>query len=155
MVRIISAMSQADPMNQVEVERFLRDSKSPLKLGTIDRQGDPVIHPLWYLYDQDKFYMITASDSLKMKNMLKQGPVYFCVDTETRPYKGVKGKGNIAKVADRDNAVRIGEKIITKYMGGVQNPLGKFLIRRLKEGKETLLEITPSYYSVWDDSKSP
>ena len=147
-------MSLADAMTEIEVERFLRESRIPLKLGTIDDQGDPVIHPLWYFYEQGRFYLITASNSRKMKNVSRRGLVYFCVDTEARPYKGVKGKGVIARVEDRAKALKLGEKIITKYMGSLDNPLGRSLMGRLEDGRETLLVIIPRFYSVWDDSKS-
>jgi nitroimidazol reductase NimA-like FMN-containing flavoprotein (pyridoxamine 5'-phosphate oxidase superfamily) len=155
LVRIIPAMSPTDTMNAAEVDRFLQDSKIPLKLGTIDQHGDPVIHPLWFDYNNGKFYLITASNSKKLQNAMNKSRVYFCVDIETRPYKGVKGKGTLAKVNDLGKAVKLGQRIITKYMGDTDNPLGKFLLNRLKEGKETLVEITPSYFSVWDDSKTP
>jgi len=155
MVRIVPAMSAADSMSETETEEYLRNSKIPLKLGTIDQYGDPVIHPLWYDYSNGKFYLITASTSRKLQNAVARNRIYFCVDTEARPYKGVKGKGTLAKVSDLERAVEVGEKIITKYMGDADNPLGRFLLGRLKEGKETLVEIIPSYFSVWDDSKSP
>jgi nitroimidazol reductase NimA-like FMN-containing flavoprotein (pyridoxamine 5'-phosphate oxidase superfamily) len=142
-------------MSQVEVDRFLEDSGSPLKLGTIDRYGDPVIHPLWYLYEHGRIYLITDTNSRKAKNLNPNAKVYFCVDTETRPYKGVKGKGTVVQVSDPEKAARLGERIISKYMGGADNPLGRSLLGRLREGKETLFEITPRYLSVWDDGKSP
>ena len=154
MVRIIAAMSPRDIMTAGEVDSFLRDSKIPLKLGTIDRHGDPVIHPLWYDYSGGKIYLITASDSRKLQNAMSKSRVYFCVDTETRPYKGVKGKGAVSRVTNVEKAVEIAQRMISKYLGDAENPLGRFLIDRLREGKETLLEISPDYYSVWDDSKS-
>ena len=155
MVRIIPAMSPTDNMSQLEVEEFLHSNKSPLKLGTVDKFGDPIIHPIWYYYDQGMFYMVTASDSKKIENGRRKNRIYFCVDIDTRPYKGVKGKGTLKTINDTARAIQMGEKIITKYLGGVDNPLGRYLLPRLKSGKEALLEITPLYFSVWDDSKSP
>lgn len=155
MIRIIPAMSPTDSMNETEIKEFLRNSKIPLKLATIDDYGDPIIHPLWYSYENDRLYLITASNSRKLKNATKRTKIYFCIDTETRPYKGVKGKGTLTRITDPKRAVSMGEKIVTKYVGNVDNSLGKFLLGRLREGKETIMEITPRYYSVWDDSKSP
>ena len=154
MARLYPAMSREDMMSQIETDQFLRDSKIPLKLGTIDRQGDPMIHPLWYYYDAGKFYLITASSSRKLENIDRDNRVYFCIDTEARPYKGVKGKGILTKVKESDKALEMGKRIITKYMGDIEQPLGIFLIGRLRTGEETLLEIVPRYFSSWDDSKS-
>ncbi len=148
-------MSPSDIMSQREIDRFLSRSKVPLELGTIDGHGDPVIHPLWFYYSKGRLYTITASDSRKLKNARNNSRVYFCVDTETRPYKGVKEKATLKIVRDPGKGTKIGRKIITKYLGNTKNDLGKFLLGRLKEGKETLLELVPRYYSVWDDSKSP
>lgn len=148
-------MSATNTMSGSEVEEFLHTNKSPLKLGTLDRFGDAIIHPLWYVYQHGKFYILTATDSKKLENVRRKNRVYFCVDTETRPYRGVKGKGTPKTVQNDTKAIEIGEKIITKYLGSVDNSLGKSLIPRLKSGKESLLEITPIYFSVWDDSKSP
>lgn len=102
------------------------------------------------LYDQGRHYLITASDSRKMKNASRRGLVYFCVDTEARPYKGVKGKGTVEWVEDREKTVKLHEKIAAKYVDGVDNSIGRFPMGRLNDGKE----ITPRFYSVWDDSKS-
>lgn len=90
MVRIIPAMSPTDSMSESEVEEFLRDSKIPLKLATIDDYGDPIIHPLWYSYDNDKLYLITASNSRKLKNATERTKIYFCIDTEVVPTKASK-----------------------------------------------------------------
>ena len=155
MVRIIPAMSPTDVMSESEIEGYLHANKSPLKLGTIDRFGDPTIHPLWYWYENGRFYIVTASDSKKLENIKRRNRVYFCIDNDIRPYKGVKGKGTVKVTKDSEKAVKMGEKIISKYLGGVENPLGRFLVPRLRSGKETLIEINPLYFSVWDDSKSP
>ena len=154
MVRIIPAMSPTDTMSELEVEEFLHANKSPLKLGILDKFGDPIIHPLWYYYDHGTFYIVTATDSKKLENVGRKNKVYFCVDTDTRPYKGVKGKGTLKTVTNTSEAIKMGERILTKYLGSIENPLGKFLLPRLKSGKESLLTITPLYFSVWDDSKS-
>ena len=142
-------------MSEPEIDEYLHANKSPLKLGTIDRFGDPTIHPLWYCYESGRFYLVTASDSKKLENIRSRSKVYFCIDSDDRPYKVVKGKGKAKIVRDSEKALKIGEKIITKYLGGVENSLGRFLVARLKSGKESLVEITPLYFSVWDDSKSP
>jgi len=148
-------MSPVGVMNGAELESFLANCKLPLKLGTTDRRGDPVIHPLWYHYENGKFYLITASNSRKLQNAKPGGRVYFCVDTDARPYKGAKGKGVLRFVGDQVQASKIGERILAKYTGRLDDPFAKSIMARLRNGQETILEIDPLYYSVWDDSKSP
>jgi nitroimidazol reductase NimA-like FMN-containing flavoprotein (pyridoxamine 5'-phosphate oxidase superfamily) len=154
LVRSIPAMSPAGSMNQLEITEFLIKARIPLELGTVDHHGDPMIHPLWYYYENGRFYLLTARNSRKLQSIQRQKRVYFCVDIDTRPYKGVKGKGTLAVVNDSEKSVQIGEKLLTKYLDTLEDPLGKSLMNRLRTGLETLLEITPIYFSVWDDSKS-
>jgi predicted pyridoxine 5'-phosphate oxidase superfamily flavin-nucleotide-binding protein len=52
MSKIISAISGAPSMNK-EVNKFL-ESKILLQIGTIDDEGDPNIHPVWFDYDIDR-----------------------------------------------------------------------------------------------------
>ncbi|MEO9277934.1 MAG: hypothetical protein ABI340_09185 [Nitrososphaera sp.] len=44
---------------------------------------------------------------------------------------------------------RIAEKIITKYMGGLDNDLARWILNEIRQGNEAVLEITPKYYSAW------
>ena len=52
-VKIISAISDAPSMYKEEVNEFL-ESKLLLQIGTIDDEGDPNIHPVWFGYDIDR-----------------------------------------------------------------------------------------------------
>ena len=52
-MRIISAISGAPSMNKEEVNKFL-ESKLLLQIGTIDEEGDPNIHPVWFDYEIDR-----------------------------------------------------------------------------------------------------
>ena len=82
-----------------EVEKFL-ENKLNLQLTTIDEKGDPNIQPIWFDYDKErqKLLVVTPRNSKKIQNLKKRNVVYFSIDDETFPYKGIKGKG---KVDDR------------------------------------------------------
>ena len=70
MSKIISAISGAPSMNKEEVNKFL-ESKLLLQIGTIDDEGDPNIHPVWFDYDVDreKLLVITPKITKKVKNL--------------------------------------------------------------------------------------
>ena len=57
-------------MNKEEVNKFL-ESKLLLQIGTIDQEGDPNIHPVWFGYDIDreKLLVITPKITKKVKNL--------------------------------------------------------------------------------------
>ena len=152
-VKILRAMQTVPGLSRAEIDDFLSNSKIPLRLGTVDPDGTPVIQPVWYYYENDKLYLMSDKGSRKLKNIDRRKGVYFSVDTEAAPYKGVKGKGTANIVKDTGKAVSMVEKIVTRYLGDSNNPMGKRLVGAVRTGDEILVQITPHYYSVWDYSK--
>ena len=132
-----------------QVRDFLVRARLNLQMGTVDEKGEPNIHPIWYIFENDKIYVATPKKSKKAKNALKARTVYFSIDDEAFPYKGVKGKGVTKSLENIDANIRIAEKIITKYMGSIDNDLGKWIISEIRQGNGAVLEITPKFYSAW------
>lgn len=146
-------MPNTPGMEQSEMDTFLTDTKGPLRLGTVDAKGDPMIHPLWFYYVNGRFYILSLKDNLKVRNIIGEKVVYFSIDTDAEPHKGVKGKGTAIILADIGKSVPISEKIATKYLGDLANPMAKRIIAGIRKGTEVLVEITPLYFSTWDYSK--
>lgn len=141
------------PMTEEEVTNFLSASKLNLLLGTVDEKGDPNVHPTWYLFYNNKIYVETSKSSKKVENIKRKNTVYFCIDDETIPYKGVRGKGTVRISEDVNANVPIAERIMIKYTGSLDNKVAMFLMDAVKSGLSVILEITSSYYSTWDYSK--
>lgn len=139
-------------LTETQTVDFLSKSKLNLLLGTIDESGEPNVHPVWYLYDNGKLYVETAKTAKKTKNIRNKNSVYFCVDDETMPYKGVRGKGTVRILEDIQSNIPIAEKIMIKYTGNLENEVAKFLMDGVKNGFSVLLEITPKYFATWDHS---
>jgi nitroimidazol reductase NimA-like FMN-containing flavoprotein (pyridoxamine 5'-phosphate oxidase superfamily) len=153
MVRVHKAMPNAPGMEQPEVDTFLSTSKTPLRLGTVDSKGDPMIHPVWFYYLNDKLYILSLKDNLKVRNIRGKSRVYFSIDTDAEPHKGVKGKGNAMILADIGKAAPISEKMISKYLRAPNTATAKRIMDGIRNGTEVLVEITPLYFSTWDYSK--
>jgi len=150
MLKIVNAMpGLGKSLSEQQVRDFLARSKLNLQLGTIDEKGEPNIHPIWYIFENDRIYVATSKKSKKAKNSLRQKLVYFSIDDESFPYKGVKGKGTVKSLEDINYNVKIAEKIITKYMGNLENDLAKWIINEIMQGNEAVLEINPKFYSAW------
>ena len=149
-MKIVNAMpGLGKSLSEQQVRDFLARSKLNLQLGTIDEKGEPNIHPIWYIFENDRIYVATSKKSKKAKNSLRQKLVYFSIDDESFPYKGVKGKGTVKSLEDINYNVKIAEKIITKYMGNLENDLAKWIINEIRQGNEAVLEINPKFYSTW------
>jgi PPOX class probable F420-dependent enzyme len=142
-------------MNEQEVINFLQ-SKLNLQLATIDENGDPNIQPVWFDYEKDseKLHVMTSKMSNKVRNIRSKPNVYFSIDDENFPYKGVKGKGTARIIEDRQKVVSMAEKINIKYLGTLEHPLAKMLMEFAQNGTEMLLEISPKFFSTWDFAKA-
>jgi len=131
---------------------FLSKGKLNLLLGTIDDKEEPNVHPVWYLYENGKLYIETAKTAKKISNIKKKNTIYFCIDDEKMPYKGVRGKGTVRISEDTKANIPIAEKIMIKYTGNLDNQVAKILMDGVKKGFSVLLEITPKYFATWDHS---
>ena len=80
--------------------------------------------------------------------------VYFCIDDENLPYRGVRGKALVKVSTNIEDDISIAERIMIKYTGDLENKVAKMLMDGVKDGKSAILEISPTYYSTWDHSES-
>ncbi len=141
-------------MSELEARKFLSESRSTLILGTTNPDGTPVIHPVWYYFDsaKTKLYFYTEPALRKANNLRERNRIYFDVDSDRWPYKGVKGKGSARFVTDKRQALALGAKILAKYVRKGQ-PLTKSVLEKIKNGGYVIIEITPAYFTSWDYSK--
>ena len=146
-------MPNAPGMEQSEVDIFLSTSKTPLRLGTVDSKGDPMIHPVWFHYSNGKLYLMSTKDTRKVRNIRGRPTVYFSVDTDATPNKGVKGKGTAVIITDVGRSVPVSERIVAKYLGEIKSSMAKGMIDAVRKGSDVLVEITPLYFSAWDYTK--
>jgi general stress protein 26 len=115
-------------------------------------KGDPNIQPVWFDYDKDreKLLIITPKVARKVENLRSKLDVYFSIDDENFPYKGVKGKGTVTIIEDPQRTVPYGEKISMKYLGTLDHPISKMILDSAKKGDHVVLEISPKFFSTWD-----
>jgi nitroimidazol reductase NimA-like FMN-containing flavoprotein (pyridoxamine 5'-phosphate oxidase superfamily) len=147
-------MPMAPGMDRSEIDTFLVSSKTPLRLGTTNSKGEPNIHPVWYYYMTNRLYLMSYKDAVKVQNLKHNKTVYFSVDTDAMPNRGVKGKGTATIIKDTGKALSVSEKIVAKYLGDLDSSMAKNMVDEVKKGSEVLVEITPQYFSTWDYTKS-
>jgi nitroimidazol reductase NimA-like FMN-containing flavoprotein (pyridoxamine 5'-phosphate oxidase superfamily) len=154
-MKIISANTEAPGMTKEEVDRFL-ESNLNLQIATIDEQGEPNIQPVWFYYDKnrEKLLVTTSKIAKKTQNLRNKPNLYFSIDDENLPYKGVKGKGSVTIVEDPNEIIPKGDKISMKYLGTLDHPVAKTITEHSKKGNNVLIEISPKFFSTWDYGKS-
>ena len=96
-------------LTEEQTVKFLTDKKLNLLLGTVDKNSDPFIHPVWFLYENEKLYVETSKTSKKVQNIQHKNMVYFCVDDENLPYRGVRGKALVKISMDVEDNIPIAE----------------------------------------------
>jgi general stress protein 26 len=143
------------PMTEDEVRNFLANSKKNVHISTIDEKGEPNIHPTWYYFDNtdDKIYIESGKASRKTQNLRRNNIIYYCIDDDNIPYKGVRGKGSVRISEDVNYNLPIMEKILTKYLGNIGHPMSQTIISSIRKGDAIILEIIPKFYATWDHGK--
>jgi PPOX class probable F420-dependent enzyme len=154
-MKIVNAMQGMAAMDKAEVDRFL-ESKLNIQLATIDETGDPNIQPVWFYHEKNAgdLYVMTNKMSKKVQNVRSKPNVYFSIDDENFPYKGVKGKGTVTIVEDSNAVMQVVEKVNLKYLGTLDHPIAKMTIENVRNGNEVLLKIKPKFFSTWDFGKA-
>ncbi len=54
-----------------------------------ERDGTPLVHPMWYHYKDEKFFAVSNREGTKVRSLKKNPEVYFLVDVTDR---GVRGR---------------------------------------------------------------
>ena len=153
-MKFVNATYEIPGMTREEAERFL-ESKLNLQIATIDEKGEPNIQPVWFYYDKDagKLLITTSKLAKKTENLRRKPTIYFSIDDENPPYKGVKGKGIATIVEDPNRIVPQADKISMKYLGTLDHPVAKMITDGSKKGEVVLVEISPKFFSTWDYGK--
>ena len=157
-VKVIQAIpGMPKPVTETEINNFLLQSKLNIQIATIDEEGYPMIQPTWFLYDNEsgKIYTGTQKMTRKVQN-IRRNPdkIYFSIDDENYPYKGVKGRATARISEDIQKNLSVVEKINLKYLGTLEHPLAKMLMENTRNASEVVIEITPKFFSAWDFGKA-
>ncbi len=156
-MKLIQAIpNMPKPVTEHEVNTFL-EAKLNMQLATLDEEGYPVIQPTWFLHDKQSGKLYTGTQKLTRKvQNIRRNPdkIYFSIDDEKYPYKGVKGRAVATVLEDMHKNLPIIEKINMKYLGTLDHPLAKMLIDNTKNGVEVVIEVTPKFISAWDFGKA-
>jgi PPOX class probable F420-dependent enzyme len=153
-MNIISATPETPSMTKEEVDMFL-EKKFMLQISTLDEKNEPNIQPVWFYYDKhrEKLLITTSKMAKKTRNLRRNPVLYFSVDDENFPYKGVKGKGSVNIVEDPNRTVPEGDRISMKYLDTLDHPIARMITEHSKKGENVLIEINPKFFSTWDYGK--
>ncbi|MFD4596892.1 PPOX class F420-dependent oxidoreductase [Streptomyces sp. NPDC058464] len=140
----------AEKMTDEEWRAFVSHGTRTGKLSTVNADGSPHVAPIWFLLDGDELVFNTGKDTVKGRNLARDGRVALCVDDDRPPFHFVvlNGRARLSEDLDelRDSATRIS----ARYMGaeraeefGARNGVpGELLVRVTVEKVVALKDLT-------------
>ncbi|MER7180915.1 PPOX class F420-dependent oxidoreductase [Streptomyces hyaluromycini] len=140
----------AEKMTDEEWRAFVSHGTRTGKLSTVNADGSPHVAPIWFLLDGDELVFNTGKDTVKGRNLARDGRVALCVDDDRPPFHFVVLNGRARLSEDlgelRDSATRIS----ARYMGaeraeefGARNGVpGELLVRVTVEKVVALKDLT-------------
>ncbi|MGM0447998.1 MAG: pyridoxamine 5'-phosphate oxidase family protein [Methanobacteriota archaeon] len=141
-------MDPTGPWDRDRVDEFLAAARVPVRLGCRTPSDHPWIVSLWFAWDPDAAAIrcATSASADLVEFVEHDGEVSFDVSTNDPPYKGVRGRGRVTVLPDEDK--RLLRSLLTKYLGGTDNPTADRLLR--PEREEVEIRIEPDRLHTWD-----
>ncbi|KOG37973.1 PPOX class F420-dependent oxidoreductase [Streptomyces decoyicus] len=136
----------AHKMTKDEWQRFLSEGTRTGKLATVRADGSPHLAPVWFLMDGDELVFNTGEDTVKGRNLARDGRVALCVDDERPPFAFVVVQGTAEMSDDLADVRHWAARIAARYMGedraeeyGARNGVPGELVVRVKIDKAIAL----------------
>jgi nitroimidazol reductase NimA-like FMN-containing flavoprotein (pyridoxamine 5'-phosphate oxidase superfamily) len=131
---------------ELPVEKYLLETKIPLRLSTITASGWPFVLSLWYLYEDGALYCATPQSAKVVDYLMSEPRCGFEVAADNPPYCGVRGRA-VASI-EEDRGLEILERLLDRYLGGTGNPLAQGLLTR--PGPEVAIRLEPQSSYIWN-----
>jgi PPOX class probable F420-dependent enzyme len=127
----------AQKMTEDQWRAFVSEGTRTGKLSTVRADGSPHVAPVWFVLDGDDLVFNTGEDTVKGRNLARDGRVSLCVDDERPPYAFVLLSGRAELSSDIESMRPWADRIGARYMGeeagrrfGARNAVpGELLVR--------------------------
>src|SRR5262249_44212121 len=110
-------LPQTGPATRAAVDRYLAAPRL-MRLGVTEPDGTPLVHPVWYTWEQDQFLLHIPTRSPKRTAIEAQPTVYFTVADKGPGIFGVRGKARAAIDPDGERLRRVIQDQWDRYTGG-------------------------------------
>jgi PPOX class probable F420-dependent enzyme len=138
----------ARQMTYQETWAFLSEGTRTAKLATVTRDGRPHVVPIWFVLDGEEIVFTTGRDTVKGRNLRRDGSVCLCVDDERPPFAYVQVRGPVTVAERSPELLEWSTRIAERYVGPEQaDAYG----RRNAVDTEMLVRVRPEKVIALDD----
>jgi PPOX class probable F420-dependent enzyme len=127
------------PMTDEEWRAFAAEGTRTGKLATVRKDGRPHVVPIWFVLDGDDILFNTGRETVKGRNLRREGRAALCVDDDRPPFAYVSVSGPVEISEEPGELRRWATAIGGRYMGaaraeefGARNGVPGELLVRLK-----------------------
>lgn len=107
----------AHKMTDEQWRAFVSQGTRTGKLSTVRADGSPHVTPIWFLLDGDDVVFNTAQESVKGRNLARDGRAALCVDDDRPPFDFVVLQGRAELSEDPAELQHWAARIGARYMG--------------------------------------
>jgi PPOX class probable F420-dependent enzyme len=104
-------------MSRDEWHAFVSEGTRTGKLATVRADGSPHVVPIWFVRDGDDLVFNTGADTVKGRNLRREGRASLCVDDENPPFSFVSVTGPVTRTSDPGELLHWATTIASRYMG--------------------------------------
>jgi hypothetical protein len=135
--------------SRAAIEAFLAAPRI-MRLGVTEPDGTPLVHPVWYTWQDEQFLVHIGTQSAKQRAIETQPMVYFTID-EARPGAvcGIRGKARATLARDAMQVRHVVQAQCDHYMGAEDTATHRFLLGMVERGEMILALLTPNYLATW------
>ncbi|MER7171477.1 MULTISPECIES: PPOX class F420-dependent oxidoreductase [Streptomyces] len=127
----------AQKMTDEQWRAFVSQGTRTGKLSTVRADGSPHIAPIWFVLDGDDLVFNTGKETVKGRNLARDGRVALCVDDDRPPFAFAVIQGEAQISEELDEVRHWATRIAARYMGedraeefGARNGVpGELLVR--------------------------
>ncbi|MFE0386781.1 PPOX class F420-dependent oxidoreductase [Streptomyces bungoensis] len=127
----------AQKMTDEEWRAFVSYGTRTGKLSTVSADGSPHVAPIWFVLDGGDLVFNTGKETVKGRNLARDGRIALCVDDERPPFHFTVLSGRARLSEDLDEVRHWATRIAARYMGeeraeeyGARNGVpGELLVR--------------------------
>jgi PPOX class probable F420-dependent enzyme len=124
-------------MTDEEWRAFVSAGTRTAKLATTRADGSPHVAPVWFVLDGDEVVLTTGAETVKGRNLARDGRAALCVDDDRPPFSFVSLTCTARLDEDPDRLRHWATRIAARYMGeeqaeryGARNAVpGELLVR--------------------------